>query len=421
MKELESLFINKITENGDTSFNTTRDNLLDILFMSAYYEKHLEEVSIGDSKKEQIFAMFMRDGRYGIGRRDLGRVLMEQSKVPYDLRVKAGRYDDLLYPLTDASATLLLLEVSNGNHLAKKWCPRLTGKNKAKAKQICNYWGVTEKGYRSLIKTDTVESKLTNKDTESIDFEQVPSLAMIKYWNRFKNGEDTSSRFNEYLDSVDRGEKKINVATTTVYDIYMNRMDVSADLLFRQLPKIKISCLPILDSSLSMYDRNDSMGKATSIAHYLAKCSTYCNNQVVAISRDPRLITMQESTYVNQVKEIQTGEVANTDFGKVLDLLQGLKEDLPDYIVCLSDMEFDQGSNQSKEDLQALWAERGVTTKIVWWNFNTRNTTVPEIDEMGNIFISGYNPQLLQFLEAGFDGQAFLNRLLIEYQAKLKI
>lgn len=58
---------------------------------------------------------------------------------------------------------------------------------------------------------------------------------------------------------------------------------------------------------------------------------------------------------------------------------------------------------------------RGIKTKIVWWNFNTRATTTPETDEYGNIFFSGYNPMLLKFLKVEFDGTKFLDTLLDEY------
>ena len=79
-------------------------------------------------------------------------------------------------------------------------------------------------------------------------------------------------------------------------------------------------------------------------------------------------------------------------------------------------MEFDEGSCQSKEALRHLWAEKGYKTKIVWWNLNSRNTTVPETDKDGNIFMSGYSPMLLKFLKAGFDGNKFLDNLLDEYK-----
>src|SRR5699024_1427917 len=91
--------------------------------------------------------------------------------------------------------------------LAKKWMPRLTGKDKKIAKALCEMWNISEKEYRALIKTDsTVEYKLSYAElkengtplddifknnkyihplVEKINFEQVPSLAMTKYLHTF--------------------------------------------------------------------------------------------------------------------------------------------------------------------------------------------------------------------------------------------
>lgn len=40
----------------------------------------------------------------------------------------------------------------------------------------------------------------------------------------------------------------------------------------------------------------------------------------------------------------------------------------------------------------------------------------PETDKYGNIFMSGYSPMLLKYLEAGFDGEKFLDALLEGYK-----
>lgn len=418
MTELEKLFATKQTENGDISYNTTGNNLLDILFMTAYFEKHLNEVHIGESNKEKIFSMFIRDPRFGLGRRDLGRKLMHLSDVSPENVVKAGRFDDLLFDGRGKYIDFLVNECKKGNELAKKWMPRLNSKNKNLAQLICKMYNLSEKQYRKLIKVNTTENKLSRKKTEEIEFEHVPSLAMIKYYNRFLNGEDTKYRFSEYLESVKKGEKKLNVSTTNVYDIYKNRGVIDADLFFDKLEKIKISCVPILDTSGSMYNRFDAFGKANSIAHYLAKCSTYAPNQVISFSSRPKLMTIKGETYSEQIKSMYTGDCSNTDFGKVMELLKQL-ENFPDYLVVLSDMEFDYGSHQSKTELQKIWKENNCKTKLVWWNFNDRNKTVPETDEFGNIYISGYSPMLLKYLQAGFNGEKFLDELLEQYKKQI--
>lgn len=441
MNSLEKLFNEKLTENGDVSYKSTGNDMLDFLFMSAFFEKHLKQVykKVGTGEKWRLFAMFMRDPRLGLGRRDLGRYLMYYAKVLPENVPKCGRYDDLLEMGKYREEYLEQIVndgLGKGIYLAKKWLPRLNSKNRDMAQYICTSYGISEKKYRRRIKLDTTENLLSRQRTDEIDFEKVPSLAMLKYYNRFLRGEDTSYRFQEYLDKVKSGEKKLNVSTTTVYDIYRNRETIDADLFFDKLEKINISCIPILDTSGSMWNSSDSIGKAVSIAHYLAKCSSYCNGYVISFSSSPQLIKIEEKNkarrsgwgyyegfgnknkYSRELNSLYTGDCSNTDFGKVMKLLEKLEE-LPEYLVVLSDMEFDYGSNQSKNELEKLWKLKGYTTKIVWWNFNDRHTTVPEIDEMGNIFISGYNPMLLKYLEAGFNGEQFLDKLLTEYKKNL--
>ena len=437
MNELERLFNKKRTENGDIAYRSTGNDLLDILFMTSYYEKHLEELKykIGTSEKEKIFARFIRDPRHGLGRRALGRALMCLSKVDAFDVVKSGRYDDLLYIGRKEDLNVLVMEAMRGNELAKKWLPRLNSRKGYIAREICRQYKLRESEYRRLIRVETTEKKLTEHRGSEIEFEHVPSLAMIKYYDRFKRGEDTKERFEAYLESVKKGEKELKVSTTTVYDIYKNREKIDADLFFDKLEKIEISCVPILDTSGSMWDSNDSIGKAISIAHYLAKCTTYCRGYVISFSDNPKLMKIDErskpvstwnnycffgndSKYSRELNSMFTGDVGSTNFGAVMELLETL-HDLPEYLVVLSDMEFNMGSHESKEKLQKLWKEKGYTTKIVWWNFNSRHKTVPEMDEMGNIYLSGYSPMLLKYLEVGFDGEKFLDKLLKEYVKKV--
>ena len=419
MTELEKIFAEKKTENGDVSYNTTGNNLLDILFMTSYFENHLEEVHIVDSDKEKWFARFIRDPRNGLGRRDLGRKLMYMADLSPEEIVKSGRFDDLLFRGNIDDCSYLKCECMKGNELAKKWMPRLNSKNRNIALALCKMFNINEKQYRKLIKCNTTENKLSRKKTDEIIFEQVPSLAMIKYYSRFENGEDTKERFEEYLDNVKKGKKKLNISTTNVYDIYKNQDKIDANLFFDKLEKINISCIPILDTSGSMWDCNDSIGKACSIAHYLAKCSTYANNRVISFSSRPQLMTIRGRNYKEEIDSMHTGDCSNTDFGAVMNILRRLKK-FPDYLVVLSDMEFDDGSNQSKNELKKIWKENNCNTKIVWWNFNSRNKTAPELDEEGNIYISGYSPMMLKFLESGFNGELFLNKLLDEYKKKLQ-
>jgi len=437
--ELSQLFNLTETENGDVAYKSHKNKLVDILFKCEYYTKHPKELQIGTTKLEKLFSMFIRDPRYGLGYKDVGRRLMALSGVSPDNVVKAGSFKDFrecemfFNGMFEIWQSFIRREIENGNELAKKWVPRYSSKNLMLARRLAKAWGMNKQQYGHFVKCDTTENKLSRHRTDEIVFSHVPSKAMLKYYKRFLKGEDTAERFAEYLESVRKGEAKLNVSVTTVYDIYRKSFeeDFDPDLFFSKIEKISGSWIPIVDTSGSMLDENDSMGKALSIGHYLGKCSTYCPNQVLSFSSRPKLITLggektvydfcsrslpnKDSQYIREIRSMYTGDCSNTDFGAVMDILSNLKEEFPEYLVVLSDMQFDQGSGNRKDSLMSEWRRKGIMTKIVWWNFNSRGSNVPEQDEWGNVFLSGYSPMLLKYLDSGFNSEQFLMKLLAEY------
>ena len=453
MNELEIIIAKKQnkkhTENGDISYKSTGNNLTDLFFMTAYFENHLDEAHIGESEKEKIFSMFVRDPRFGLGRRDLGRRLMALSKVSPENIVKAGRYDDLLYNPTDEALSLLYNELKNGNELAKKWMPRLTGKDSYVAKTLCKIWEISEKEYRALIKANsTTEYKLSYAErmegtplndlfgkghfkhplVKEIDFEKVPSLAMTKYLHTFSIREDLKERFSEYIQRVKESKAKVNTSTANVHDGYKvatrgvltEAKEVIANkIVDDKTIGVEMNAICIVDSSGSMgwggYNKDSLLGRAYSIAYGIAIKSTYAPNQVISFSSRPQLMTIHGNTLKEKYQSMYTGDCSNTDFGRVMELLRGLKK-YPEYLIVLSDMEFDEGSNQSKRETMRIFKEHGAETKIIWWNLNDRNKTVPEFDEYGNIYLSGYNLQILKLLENNFDMSAYIDKILEKYK-----
>ena len=452
MNELEKLFNEKRTENGDKAYKSTGNNLVDLFFMTPYFEKNLDEVNIGNSEKEKLFSMFIRDGRFGIGRRDLGRKLMRLSGVSPSNIVKAGRYDDLWHIPTNENIEYLQEQVTRGNELAKKWLPRLTGKDRKAAKALCKAWNLTQKEYRALIKCDsTTEYKLSYAEKEegtalnelfnqgnykhplvdSIDFEKVPSLAMTKYLHTFSTREDIKDRFAKYIQDVKEEKAKVNVSTTNVYDGMKAATRGSNDLkeedarniiankiIDNAVLNVEMNAIVILDTSGSMgwqEEKGSLLEKASSIAYAISSKSTYAKDQIISFSSYPKLMTIKGKTLKEKYESMYTGDCSNTDFGKVMKLLQGLKK-FPEYLIVISDMEFDEGSCQSKKQTMELFKKYEANTKIIWWNLNDRNKTVPEFDEYGNIYLSGYNMQILRLLENNFDMTTYIDKLLEKYR-----
>ena len=454
MNKLIKIFSEKLTENGDKAYKTTGDNLIDLFFMTPYFEKHLDEATIGQSEKEKLFSMYIRDPRYGLGRRDLGRRLMYLSNVPFYDIVKAGRYDDLWHIPTDENINYLRTMLNNGDELAKKWMPRLTGKDKKVAKTLCEMWEISEKEYRQLIKTDsTVEYKLSYVEqlegtplndlfkqgnykhplVNEINFEQVPSLAMTKYLKCFSTREDIKPRFDEYMQKVKEDKAKINVSTATVVDAHKTvtmdwccqSVEENQDILGKKIVEnatigVEMNAICVLDTSGSMgrLGSGDLIDKATAVCHGIATHSTYAKNQLIAFSSRPHLMTITGNTLKEQYRSMYTGDCSNTDFRKVMEILRGLKK-YPEWLIVMSDMEFDYGSCQSKKETMRIFKEHGAKTKLIWWNFNDRNKTVPEFDEYGNIYLSGYNLQLLKLLENKFDMTTYIDKILEDYKKKV--
>lgn len=432
---LDRAFNQKLTENGDSAYKSTGNIYLDIFAMLAYFEKHLDAAKIGDSDVDKIFACFIRDPRHGLGRRDLGRHLMKQAGVDLELVPVAGRYDDLYAIFGVPGDEYTAQQALAGNALAKKWLPRETSgtKSRKRVEKLCKKLNITPKIYRKnyLAGAPTTEHLLNShvhngKKREynrrlEIDFEKVPSLARIRWAKTFRK----ISHYREYLNKATKGEAKVAFSVGTPYDVYSGFQkeliqSAEVDLLWNALERPEINCIPVIDVSGSMWNDLDCLGKAISIGMLLSEATSYCKNQFVTFDSEPRLVTLDLKWPVSiRFKQVRrAGFGLSTDLGKVMKLFSHL-DDWPTYVVVLSDMEFDEGSNSAKSELMAQWKSRGIPTKIVWWNFNTRETTFPETDELGNLFISGYSPTLLD--SALHDSATtMLAKKLEEYAAKLK-
>ncbi len=451
--ELKKLNAEKRTENNDIAYNTTGNVLIDLLFMADFFTKNLDQVTLGQSEKEKLFAMYMRDPRDGKGYRDLGRRLMELAGNTPEEILEAGRFDDLWHIPNYDNIGRLFKELYEGNALAKKWMPRLKGKDAAYAQILRQLLGISEKEYRKLIKaTDTVEYKLSyavpNEEAspldelfrkgvvshpllDSIDFEKVPSLAMVKYFSAFLRKEETKERFSKYLEDVKSKKAKLHTATARVTDAYKVTKSAETeevDVLAKQIVEqetagLALNAICVLDTSASMTwtssGDQSAYDKATAVAHALATSSTYAKNQVVSFSSRPRLMTIRGSTIKEQYQSMHTGDCSNTDLGRVFNILKGLRS-YPDFVIVLSDMEFDQGSVTSKKEWANLAKANGAHTKLIWWNFNTRNRTTPEMDEYGNFYLSGSDLNTLMLIPGVINMEEYIDSILRDY-AKRKL
>ena len=440
---LKQAFNETRTENGDIAYNSSLNKYIDLIFRLVQYRKKPNLVNItldSNNDYDKWFARAIRDCRYGFGEREVGRVLLEQiGETPINI-FNVGRADDIFelgYRLVKSRKDLkggeywkyLYIKLNSikkndiENYNIRKWMPRERGYNKDKVKAFRKAFELSPKQYRKAISNnDTVEAILSKKEIVKA-YEKVPSLAMLKHFNSFIRTD--KENFENYLESVRKGTKKINTGTMTPYDIALKyKRGLSGedcDLIFKQLPKINFGkIIPIVDNSYSMYDNEKSYLKARAIGHYVSKNSSYMNNHIITFSSKPKLLKLGNN-YDSDMKILNSfTDISNTNFGKVMDLLSKVTEDLPDYLLVLSDMQFDEGSSLSKNEAMEILQEKNPNLRIIWWNFNVEDTTFPETDKYGNIFLGGYNPLLLKFLEVGFNGQELVDNIVNEYKEKMK-
>ena len=443
--KLKQAFNGTKTTNGDTAYNSSLNKYIDLIFKLVQYRKSPNTINItldGNNEYDKWFARVVRDCRYGFGEREVGRKLLEQIReTPINI-FNVGRADDIFklgYNLVKSRKDLkggeywqYLYEKLNStkkndieNFNVRKWMPRERGGNVDKVKAFRKVFKLSPRQYRKLIaNNDTVEYILSSGNVVE-KYENVPSLAMLKHFNSFIRTD--KENFENYLESVRKGTKKMNTSTMTPYDIALKyeKRELSGndcDLIFEQLPKLNFGkIIPIVDNSGSMYVSGEmSYLKARAIGHYVAKNSSYMNNHIITFSSNPKLLELGDN-YIKDMEILDSfDDVSNTDFGKVMNLLSNVTEDLPDYLLVLSDMQFDKGSSLSKREAMKILQQRNPNLRIIWWNFNTRRVTFPETDEYGNIFLGGYNPLLLKFLEVGFNGQQLIDNIIENYKLKMK-
>lgn len=438
---LKEIFNNKLTENGDIAYNSTLNKYLDLIFRMNYYRRYssqIPKVLDKDNEFDVWLARLIRDCRKGFGEREIGRKLFTQIKdTPVNL-FKIGRADDLFYvghELIQKNEieqgmrywNVLYDFLTNRNDMLqfniRKWLPRERGNNTRKVKLFRKKFNLTSKEYRKLIKNEGTVESILRKNEKIKDYSKIPSLSMLKHIKDFERLD--YDNFMEYKEDVASGKKKINTKTLNPVNLALSYEKEKingqmADLIFKNIEKVKLGkILPIIDNSGSMLDM-DNYVKARAIGHYVAKCSNYMNNHVVTFSSKPRLLELSDN-YEEDMKILDSfNDWTNTDFGKVMKLLSKIDENLPDFLLVLSDMEFDLGSNQSKDKAMKILKKYNPDLKIIWWNFNLWNITTPETDKYGNIFLSGYNPIMLKYLQAGFNGIEFIETLVIKYKEKMK-
>lgn len=443
----------QVTENGMATNSTSLNACVDLFFnigamrgqdkqrLIATFSKAFNE----DPKRAMKLLFWARDVRGGAGERQVFRDIIKYLAEEHDLTLKAnlefvsefGRWDDLLEligtRLEKDAMTLISDALIAENGLCAKWMPR----KGAAAVKLRNFMGMTPKEYRkSLVGlTNVVETKMCAKEWDTIEFGKLPSVASARYQKAF--GKNAYESYSAYIQSLVKGEAKINAGAVYPYDItkslYRGNSTVANEQ-WKALPNYMEGAndmiLPVVDVSGSMSTPAGGsktvtcMDVAISLGLYISERNEGpFKDAFITFSDNPQLQVLSGSLKdrYTQMSRSDWGMSTNLEatFKLILDQAtrHNLSQDeMPNKILILSDMEFNSATRASgwgntgstwnptaQQMIERMYDAAGYTMpQIVYWNIQSRNGGVPvAFDKAGTALVSGFSPAIMTSLLGG--------------------
>ena len=466
------------TVNRAKTYNTTMNHIVDLFAMGGALRNRTEDdikmmFSLSFAEDELLalkLLFYLRDIREGIGERrtfriclqHLGNVHPEIIIKNFDNIVEFGRWDDLLI-LLDTRAEMATLNYiveaikkdleSDQISLLAKWLPSLNAsskKTKHYARKICKYTRFSPRGYRKYLseqraQLNIVETLLSEKRYDEIDYSKLPSRALFMYREAFAKHD--FEKYNDFFHSVEKGEAKINTKNVLPYEI------VHEYLLGKREPIQNLettwknlsdytndkNSLVVVDTSGSMLSgKNYSpMSVSLSLGIYFAERNKGAfNNHFMTFSAKPKLQKIKGNSLYEKVFNLQKADWGmNTNlelvFQNILDF--GIKHnvpsnEMPETIFIVSDMEFDacvKSDDKNFEKIKQLYQDSGYDIPLlVFWNVNSMQNNVPvKENEKGVVLVSGLSPIIFKMVvEKDYSPLSFvLKTINKERYEKIKI
>lgn len=426
---MENTFWNKLAElnnctltaNGDFTYKSTLNGLMDLMFKSGVmksYESVNDMIKLFNKawNENPIYAIrllfYIRDCRGGQGCKLFFRaVLVYLSKFQpnvagylYNYIPEYGCWSDIIEMLKLPSTvlpeksrkelfTLIFkqltediqnIEKNKSISLLMKWLPSENTSSKATvklAKEIRNRLNITSCEYRKMLSSgrkylDIVERKMCKNQFENINYSAVPSVAMNNYKDSFMRHDET--RFTKYLDDVNTGKSKINASVLYPYDVIKNIIDDGGNVISwnnLDVPNAQWNALPDFfnqksDNSLVVADVSGSMygiplKVCLSLAIYIAERNHgKFHNKFITFSANPELQTLIGKSLAEKCVNLSKAEWdMNTNLSKVFELLYNAvtpetAKDIPSSIYIISDMQFDQCVQDNNKGTYKHWRDK---------------------------------------------------------------
>lgn len=418
-------------------------------FIHAFYEDRVLAVK---------WLFFLRDVRGGLGERRSFRIIIRYLAESVPDMVKGlvgimseyGRFDDLLCLMnTPAEETVLEviraqleedaanMECGRSISLCAKWMPsNNTSSAEARnmAAKLQKYMGLTAREYRKLLSglrayLNVTEVYMSNNEWEQIDYTKVASKANIIYRNAFLIHDE--KRRTEYLEAVKNHEAVMHAGVLMPHEIVTRYVikkgwqtqvgieDTALEELWKNLSDTvdgAENVLCVVDGSGSMLCPVGSGG--TTALHVSNALGIYFaermrgayHDKFITFSSKPKYVDLSSCRSLKEKLELafSNDDCSNTNIEATFALILKTavknhlsQEELPQTVLVISDMEFDQAVGMRNtntmialfEKIRKSFARYGyMLPKLVFWNVNSRTNVIPvRENELGVGLVSGFS------------------------------
>ena len=465
-----------LTENGGVTHKTTNSDLLDMFAMgAAMRNRPVEDVILMFKKayeENPELAMkmlfYIRDVRGGQGERRFFRECIKwaannkdiQSSILKNIQYipEFGRWDDL-YSLVGTPfekdvmrfiKKQLALDVqSTTPSLLAKWLKseNASSKDSMRLGNITReYLNMTHKEYRKVLaelrkRINIVERLMSENRWNEIEFDKIPSKAGLIYKNAFARRDIIKEKYKAFAQDV---TSTVNAGTLYPYEIvekaiqlFRSASNISLDNTDRLMINkywdnltdyfngAKLDALCVVDTSGSMM--GTPINVAVSLGLYCAERNKGpWHNHYISFSSYPQLIKTDGVDFCDKVRRIvRTNLCENTNIEATFDLILKTaimsRAKLPEYVIIISDMEFDQATNNwwrsnttlinkdnaetVMEGIERKFIAAGLQMpKLIYWNVNARQANIPMIGNHRVSYVSGFSPSIFTAILTGKTG-----------------
>lgn len=437
------------TTNGAQAWTTTGDALVDLFGSIGSFRQAKKEDIIAKFEdafqEDYLLALksifYARNIRGGLGERNTFKVLLnylaqtQPTLVKHNMENIAlfGRYDDY-YALVDTLCeadmwtylhSVLQQDIKNMSlgqpiSLLAKWLKSektSSPESRKLARKTMKAFGMTNQTYRKTLVAlrkylKVVEVNMSGQTWENIQYEAVPSKAMNTYRHAFENRD--GARFDAYIESLVKGETKINASTLYPYDIvekmlYQDDNHPVLEAQWKALPNYvegENNILCMVDTSGSMYGR--PLAAALGLGLYFAERNKGdYHNLFMTFSGYPEFVHIKGATLATKIKNMCKAKWdMNTNFEAAFEKILELsiknkvpKEQMPKSLVVISDMQFDYALDDSGAwDFYGIMRDRFHAKgyeipNIIFWNASEadHSTYHARATYSGVQMVSGYS------------------------------